>query len=116
MFSHLPLPVQPNEIPSPEELVFLMESSEVSPITVKQIKALTDQDQVLATVRRFVKQGWPKSVQHEFRPYHSRKLKLSIQEDCVLWSKTGETLANYIAIRGFFKQNNGSVFCKIVDF
>ena len=85
VFSRLPLPVQPNEVPLPQELVFLMESLEVSPITVKQIKALTDQDPVLATVRRFVKQGWPKSVQHEFRPYHSRKLELSIQEDCVLW-------------------------------
>ena len=85
VFSRLSLPEQPNEIPLPEELVFLMESMEISPITVKQIKVLTDQDPVLATVRRFVKQDWPKSVQLEFRPYHSRKLELSIQEDCVLW-------------------------------
>ena len=74
VLSCLPLPEQPNEVPLPEELVFLMESLEISPITVKQIKILTDQDPVLATVRRFVKQGWPKSVQPEFRPYHSRKL------------------------------------------
>ena len=45
----------------------------------KSIKALTDQDPVLATVRRFVKQGWPKPVQQEFHPYHSRKLELSIR-------------------------------------
>ena len=85
MFSRLPLPEQPNEIPLPEELVFLMESLVISPITVRQIKVLTDQDPVLATVRRFVKQGWPKSVQLGFCPYHSRKLELSIQEECVLW-------------------------------
>ena len=85
VFSRLPLPVQPNEVPLPEELVFLMESLEISPVTVKQIKAWTDQDPVLATVRRFVKQGWPKSIKPEFRPYHSRKLELSIQDDCVLW-------------------------------
>ena len=76
VFSRLPLPVQPNEVPLPEELVFLMESLEISPVTVKQIKAWTDQDPVLATVRRFVKQGWPKSIKPEFRPYHSRKLEL----------------------------------------
>ena len=50
MFSRLPLPEQPKEVPLPEELVFLMESLEISPITVKQIKVLTDQDPVLATV------------------------------------------------------------------
>ena len=85
VFSCLPLPEQPDEVPLPEELVFLMKSLEISPITVKQIKVLPDRDPVLATVRRFVKQGWPKSVQLEFHPYHSRKLELSIQEDCVLW-------------------------------
>ena len=79
VFSRLPLPVQPKEVPLPEELVFLMECLEISPVTVKQIKFWTDQDTILETVRRFVKQGWPKSVQSEFRLYHSRKLELSIQ-------------------------------------
>ena len=65
MFSHLPLPVQPNEVPLPEELVFLMECLEISPVTVK---LLTDQDPIVATVQRFVKQGWPKLVQLEFHP------------------------------------------------
>ena len=27
----------------------------------------------------------PKSVKPEFRPYHARKLELSIQDDCLLW-------------------------------
>ena len=35
VFSNLPLPEQPNEAPLPEELVFQMESLEISPITVK---------------------------------------------------------------------------------
>ena len=85
VFSQLPLPVQPKEIPMPEELVFLMEGLEISPVTVKQIKVWTDHDPVLATVRRFVKQGWPKSADPKFRPYHVRKLELSIQDDCILW-------------------------------
>ena len=85
VFSRLPLPVQPKEVPMPEELVFLMESLEISPVTVKQIKAWTDHDPILATVRRFVKQGWPKSAEPEFHPYYSRKLELSIQDYCILW-------------------------------
>ena len=54
-------------------------------LTVKQIKVWTDHDPVLATVRRFVKQGWPKSVDPKFNPYHARKLELSIQDNCILW-------------------------------
>ena len=75
----------PRKYHLPEELVFLMECLEISPVTVKQIKFWTDQDQILAPVWRFVKQGWPKSAQPEFCPYHSRKLEISIQDDCVLW-------------------------------
>ena len=85
LLSRLPLPEQPKEIPMPEELVLLMETMEFSPVTVKQIKTWTERDPVLSTVRRFVKQGWPKSVKPEFRPYHARKLELSIQDDCLLW-------------------------------
>ena len=85
VFSRLPLPVQPKEVPMPEELVFLMESLEISPVTVKQIKAWTDHDPILATVWRFVKHGWPKSAEPEFHPYYSRKLELSIQDHCILW-------------------------------
>jgi len=33
MFSHLPLPVQPKEVPMPEELVLLLESLEISTVT-----------------------------------------------------------------------------------
>ena len=69
----------------PEELVFLMEGLEISPVTVKQIKVWTDHDPILATVQRFVKQGWPKSVDLKFHPYHARKLELSIQDNCILW-------------------------------
>ena len=62
-------------------------------LNIKQIKFWTDQDPILATVWRFVKQGWPKSVQPEFRPYHSRKLELSIQDDCMLWGSRNHSNA-----------------------
>ena len=54
VLSQLPLPVQPNEVPIPEELVFLMENLEISPIAVKQIKTWTNHDPILAIVWRFV--------------------------------------------------------------
>ena len=44
-----------------------------------------DYDPILATVRIFVKQGWPKSAEPEFHTYYSRKLELSIQDNCILW-------------------------------
>ena len=37
VFSHLPLLVQPKEVPTPEELVLLLESLEISTVTVTQI-------------------------------------------------------------------------------
>ncbi len=85
VFSRLPLPVQPKEVPTPEELVFLIEGLEISPVTLPQIKNWTDHDSVLATVRKFVQQGWPRSVDPEFHPYHTRQLELSIQDQCLLW-------------------------------
>ena len=50
VFSHLSLPVQPKEVPMPEELVLLLESLEISTVTVTQIKHWTDHDPVLAKV------------------------------------------------------------------
>ena len=46
MFSRLPLPVQPKEVPMPEELVLLLESLEISTMTVTQIKRWTDHDPI----------------------------------------------------------------------
>ena len=69
----------------PEELVLLLEIIEFFLVTAKQIKNWTERDPGLSIVRRFVKQGWPNSVKPEFRPYHSRKLELSIQDGCLLW-------------------------------
>ena len=58
LFSRLPLPVQPKEIPMPEKLVLLKETMEFSLVTVKEIKTWAEHNPVLLTVRRFVKQGF----------------------------------------------------------
>ena len=41
-FSRLPLPVIPKEVPVPEELVYMLESLELSPLTVMQIHKWTE--------------------------------------------------------------------------
>ena len=77
VFSHLPLPVQPKEVPMPEELVLLLESLEISIVNVTQIKHWTDRDPVLTIVHRFVCNVWPRSVDSELQPFHSRRLELA---------------------------------------
>ena len=42
VFSRLPLSVQPQEVPMPQELVYLLEGLEISPVTVDQIRLWTD--------------------------------------------------------------------------
>ena len=84
-FSHLPLPVQPKEVPMPEELVLLLESLENSTVNVTQIKHWTNHDPILTKVRQFVRNSWPRSVISELQPFHSRRLEFSIQDNCLLW-------------------------------
>ena len=68
VLSCLPLPVEPKEVPIREELVMLMENLQISPVTVTQVKRWTDLDPVLSTVRKFVQQGWPRSVSPDLHP------------------------------------------------
>ena len=66
-------------------MVLLSESLESSTVNVTQIKHWTDHDPVLTKLRQFVRNGWPRSVDSELQPFHSRRLELSIQENCLLW-------------------------------
>ena len=72
MFSRLSLPVQPKEVPMPEELVLLLESLEISTVNVTQIKHWTDHDPVLTKVCRLLAMVGPDHLAQNF--------SLSIQE------------------------------------
>ena len=74
VFSHLPPSIHPGEVPMPQELVYLLEGLEISPVTVDQIRTWTDQDPVLAKVQRFVQQGWPRTVDSVLQPCYARQL------------------------------------------
>ena len=57
VFSRLPLSVQPQEVPTPQESVYLLEGLKISPVTVDQIRLWTDRNPVLSKVCRFVQHG-----------------------------------------------------------
>ena len=72
-FSRLPLSVQPKDVPMPQELVYLLEGLEISPVTVV---SWTDQDPMLSKIHRFVQHGWPQAVDSVLKPYQSRQLEI----------------------------------------
>ena len=83
--SRLPLPKAPAEVPTPEEVVLLMETIQNSPVNAAQIRQWTDRDPLLSKVRKLILQGWKKTKDNDLLPYFRRKMELSVQEGCVLW-------------------------------
>ena len=83
--SRLPLPETPETISLPNEVVFLLQILQSSPISVEQIKYWIDRNPVLARVRTFVTKGWNSTCEDALSPYHSRKHELSMLDGCVLW-------------------------------
>jgi len=83
--SRLPLPEHPQSVPLPVETIFLMECLESSPITAVQIRSWTKRDPLLARVVKFIKEGWPEVCAEDLKPFSSRKLELSVEDDCILW-------------------------------
>ena len=49
-----------------------------------QIKNWTLKDPVLSQVLRCIKQGWPDQVNSEMQPYWSKRIELSVTDDCIL--------------------------------
>ena len=85
--SRLPLPVTREEPPRPAEVIHLMEFMDASPVTSLQIRLWTEQDPVLAKVKKFVLTGWPDTTpdDEQLSPYSNRKRELSIEQGCLLW-------------------------------
>ena len=55
-------------------------------ITHKEIRDATRVDPVLSSALGFVKQGWPQHVEDlRLQPFFNRRLKLSVEQDCLLW-------------------------------
>jgi len=56
--SRLPLPSTAQDVPTPAEVVHLMEYLTTTPLSSAQIKTWTDMDPVLSKVRHWVLEGW----------------------------------------------------------
>ena len=58
LFSRLPLPETPAEVPVPTEMILLIESAQNAPWSFTQVKHRTTQDPIMSQVLKFVMQGW----------------------------------------------------------
>ena len=83
--SRLPLPIVPEQVPTPPELVLLTERLADSPVTADQIHDWTRRDPSLASVLQLVRQGWPSQCDQELAPFASRKSELSMHDGCIVW-------------------------------
>ena len=82
--SRLPLPEKPEDVPTPAELVLLVEHLNDSPVTACQVKTWTSQDPTLATVMQYVKQGWPEKCDEKLMPYSTKRNEISVYDGCLL--------------------------------
>ncbi len=71
----------------PAELVLLSQHLQDSPVSAEQIRRQTEKDPVLAPVVRFLKQGWPTTMEKNspIMPFFQRNKELSLYEGCILW-------------------------------
>ena len=84
--SRLPLPDIPTKATVPQEVVFLLQTLQDSPITAEQVKRWTDKDPILSRIRNLVAKGWSGDiVEDTLTPYQQRKAELSLLDGCVLW-------------------------------
>ena len=83
--SRLPLPVMPDHVPVPAELVMMIEGLEEAPLSAEQIAELTKRDACMGKVLRFIEDGWPSEVEPQLKPYWSKRKELLMQNGCIIW-------------------------------
>ncbi len=75
--SRLPLASGPAEVPTPQELVLLVEHLADSPVTAGHIRSWTQKDPVQARVLEFVRQGRPGKVDQDLSQFFAKKEELA---------------------------------------
>lgn len=55
------------------------------PIDNRKIAEGTTTDPYLAEIRRFVKEGWPMSINERYKSMHSLRADLEVTENCVMY-------------------------------
>ena len=79
------LPHDDSKIGSESEIYSLSAINKYFPITAMDIGKATLQDLVLSKVHDWVIMGWPEASAEDFKPYHTRRNKLSCDKNCILW-------------------------------
>ena len=70
----------------PEDIEMIFNVMENSFVNVNDVKRETLTDECLMKVYEFCLNGWPdECVQEELRPFKNKKLKLSLEDGCILW-------------------------------
>ena len=83
--SHLPLPIAPEQVPTPGDVLFVIQHLSEHVVTAKHLKQWTDKDPILPRVNRLVQAGWPiEDSDTELRPYHQRYSEISVVDGCLL--------------------------------
>ena len=84
--SRLPLTfMHPVQIFS-ETSVFNVAQIMMLPLSFLQLEQATRTDPVLGQVYQFIQQGWPEKVPDSLKPFWQRRLELTTEGGCVLWS------------------------------
>ena len=69
----------------PAELVLMVEEMKDAHLTSSQIATWTQHDPVMAKALSYI-QGLPSPVGEELKPYWLKKLELSTEAGCIVWS------------------------------
>ncbi|RUS82334.1 hypothetical protein EGW08_009887 [Elysia chlorotica] len=86
--SRLPLPVSDTDSETNDDTdeLYYQEVVESIPVSAKSIDKESRHDVTIARVLNYVtKDDWPSSIEPELRPFHIRRHKLCVQQECLLW-------------------------------
>ncbi|KAK2575241.1 hypothetical protein KPH14_012756 [Odynerus spinipes] len=81
--SRLPIEVQEGTDESKDYFNFIIEDK--IPLQANQIRRELRRDPVLSKVYKFTLEGWPVTVQDEFKPYERRAKEISVENGLLLW-------------------------------
>lgn len=81
--SRMPLKTTESLVDDLDYFNFLVEDK--IPINSTDIKKEIRSDTTLSTLFRYVRDGWPREVPTELKPYSRRELELSIDNDLIMW-------------------------------
>ena len=84
--SRLPLDhCVPDEVSSAEARKVNLTQLTALPLTSKELARETMKDLLLCKVFRYTMQGWPPTVGSDLLPFFRKRVKISIEDGCLLW-------------------------------